>query len=108
MLFYSLYHIIHNLIKEKLVDFIERAFKKFYKNEGTLYRACNDKKVVSLLQIIVDIHFGHNVCDAFSYLLDNIYIRFDKLCRQILVFRWVQIVLLLWPICFYFVMKEIS
>ena len=34
----------HNLIKEKLVDLIERAFKKFYKNEGTLYLACNDRK----------------------------------------------------------------
>ena len=83
VLFYSLYHITHNLIKEKLVDFIERAFKKFYKNEGTLYLACNDKKVVSLLQTIEDIHFGHNICDAFSYLLDNIYTRFDKLYRQI-------------------------
>ena len=34
----------HNLIKEKLVDLIERAFKKFYKNEGSLYLACNDRK----------------------------------------------------------------
>ena len=34
----------HNLIKEKLVDLIERAFKKFYKNEGTLYLTCNDRK----------------------------------------------------------------
>ena len=33
-----------------------------------------------------------NVCDALSFLLDNIYIRFDtKLYR----FRWVQIVFLL-------------
>ena len=30
----------HNLIKEKLLDLIERAFK----NEGTLYLACNDRK----------------------------------------------------------------
>ena len=34
----------HNLIKEKLLDLIERAFKKTIKNEGTLYLACNDKK----------------------------------------------------------------
>ena len=34
----------HNLIKEKLVDLIERAFKMFYKNEGTPYLACNDRK----------------------------------------------------------------
>ena len=34
----------HNLIKEKPLYFIEPAYKKFYKNEGTLYlAACNDK-----------------------------------------------------------------
>ena len=32
----------HNLIKEKLLDLIERTF---YKKEGKLYLACNDKKV---------------------------------------------------------------
>ena len=33
------------LIKEKkLLHLIERAFKKFFKNEGTLHLACNDKK----------------------------------------------------------------
>ena len=31
----------HNLIKEKLLDLIERTF---YKQEGKLYLACNDKK----------------------------------------------------------------
>ena len=31
----------YNLIKEKLIDLIERAF---YKKEGKLYLACNDKK----------------------------------------------------------------
>ena len=31
----------HNLIKEKLLDLIERTF---YKREGKLYLACNDKK----------------------------------------------------------------
>ena len=35
----------HNVINEKLLDLIERAFKKIFKNEGTLYLACNDKKV---------------------------------------------------------------
>ena len=46
------------LIKDKLLDLIEHAFKNFYKNEGTLYLACNDKKAFSLLQTIEDIHFG--------------------------------------------------
>ena len=35
----------HNLIKE-LLDLIERAFKKIFKNEGTLYLACNDRKTL--------------------------------------------------------------
>ena len=76
----------HNLIKEKLLDLIERAFKKFYKNKGTLHLACNDKNAF----FTSTDHRGYtlwscqNVCDALSYLLDNIYIRFGiKLYRQI-------------------------
>ena len=61
---------------------IESAFIKFYKNEGTLYLACNDKKAF----FTSTDHRGYklsnwscqNVCDALSYLLDNIYIRFGK------------------------------
>ena len=34
----------HNLINEKRIDLIERAFKKFYRNEGTLYLACIARK----------------------------------------------------------------
>ena len=33
----------HNLIKEKRIDLIERTF---YKKEGKLYLACNDKKAL--------------------------------------------------------------
>ena len=42
-------------------------------------------KPFSLLQTIEDVHFGLvNVCDALSYLLDDIYIRFgNKLYRHI-------------------------
>ena len=69
------------------LDLIERAFKKIFKNEGTLYLACNDKKT---FYTYTD-HGGYklwscpNVCDALSYLkVDNIYIRFgNKLYRQI-------------------------
>ena len=75
----------HNLIKEKLFDLTERAFKKFYKNEGTPYLACNDRKAF----FTSTDHRGYtlwscqNVCDALSYLLDNIYIRFgNKVYRQ--------------------------
>ena len=69
-----------NLTKEKHLDLIERAFKKSFKNEGTLYLACNDKKVF----FNSTDHRGYklwscqNVCDALSYLLDNSYIRFGN------------------------------
>ena len=74
----------HNLIKEKLLDLIERTF---YKKEGKLYIACNDKKAFFTS---ADHYRGYhlwscqNICDALSFLLDNIYIRFGtKLYRQI-------------------------
>ena len=66
----------NNLIKEKLVDLIERAF---YKKERKLYLACNDKKPFFTS---ADHYRGYhlwswqNVCDSLSFLLDNIYIRF--------------------------------
>ena len=66
----------HNLIKEKLLDLIERTF---YIKEGELYLACNDKKAFFTSK---DHYKGYqlwscqNVCDALSFLLDNIYIRF--------------------------------
>ena len=78
----------HNLIKENLLDLIERAFKKFFKNEGTLYIAFDDKKAFFSFTSID--HRGYkpwscqNVCYALSYLLDTIYIRFgNKLYGQI-------------------------
>ena len=74
----------HTLIKEKLIDLLERTF---YKKEGKLYIACNDKKAFFLLRktIIKDITLScQNGCDALSFLMDNIYIRFGtKLYRQI-------------------------
>ena len=86
----------HNLIKEKLLDLIERTF---YKKECKLYLACNDKKAFFTS---ADHYKGYhlwscqNVCDALCFLLDNIYIRFGtKLYRQIVGIHKVQIVLLL-------------
>ena len=74
----------HNLIKEKLIDLIERTF---YKKEGKLYLACNDKKAFFTS---ADHYRGYNILscqnvyDALSFLLDTIYIRFGtKLYRQI-------------------------
>ena len=74
----------YNLIKEKLIDLIERTF---YKTEGKLYLVCNDKNALFTSK---DHYKGYylwscqNVCDALSFLLDNIYISFGtKLYRQI-------------------------
>ena len=70
------HNITQNLMKEKLLDLIERTF---YKKEGKLYLACNDKKAFFTS---TDHYRGYhlwscqNVCDALSFLLDNIYIRF--------------------------------
>ena len=69
----------HNLIKEKLLDLIERTF---YKKEGKLYLSCNDKKA---LFTSADHYRGYhfwscqNVCDALSFLLDK---AFSKLYRR--------------------------
>ena len=72
----------HNLIKEKLIDLID-----LLKKEGKLYLACNDKNAFLTSK---DHYIGYhlwscqNECDALSFLLDNIYIRFGtKLYRQI-------------------------
>ena len=86
----------HNLIKEKLIDLIERTF---YKKEGKLYLACKDKKAFfTSTDHYRGYHFWscQNVCDALSFLLYNIYIRFGtELYRQIVGIPIVQIVLLL-------------
>ena len=65
---------------------IERPFQKIFKNEGTRYLACNDKKAF----FTSTDHRGYklcsyqNVCNALSFLLENIYFRFDNnLYRQI-------------------------
>ena len=75
----------HYLIKEKLIDLIERTF---YKKEGKLYIAGNGFKNAFFTS--KDHHKGYhlwscqNVCDTLSFLLDNIYIRSGtKLYRQI-------------------------
>ena len=104
MIFSTLYTTLpHHLIKDKLIDLINRTFIQ----ENTQYLACNEECAF----FTSDVYNNRNlwscqkVCDALVYLLDNIFIRFiDKL----LVFRWELIVLLLLQICFFFVMREIS
>ena len=76
----------HNLIKEKLLDLIEWTIKRAFKNYGSLYLACNDRKAffTSSDESRYTLWSCQNVFDALSYLLDKIYIRFGtKLYRQI-------------------------
>ena len=79
--FFTLYATLpHNLIKEKLLDSVERVIKKIFKNESTLYLACNDKKAyfTSKDHKRYKLWSCQNVCDALFYLLDNINIRFGN------------------------------
>ena len=78
--------LLHNLIKKKLLDLIERPFQKIFKNEGTRYLACNDKKAffTSMDHRGYKLWSCQNVCNALSFLLENIYFRFgNKLYRRI-------------------------
>ena len=73
----------HHLIKDKLIDLINRKFIR----ENTKYLACNEECAF----FTSDVYNNHNlwscqkVCNALVYLLDNIFIRFGtKLYRQII------------------------
>ena len=56
MIFSTLYTTLpHNLIKDKLIDLIERTFQR----EGCPYLACNDRNVFLLKKILKNIMHGH-------------------------------------------------
>ena len=71
----------HHLIKEKLIDLINRTFIR----ENTQYLACNEDWAF-FTSDVYNIHklwSRQKVCDALVYLWDNIFIRFGiKLYRQ--------------------------
>ena len=72
----------HNLIKDKLIDLVERTFQR----EGSPYLACNDRNAffTSEKPKKYNAWSCQNVCDALTFLLDNIFIRFGtKLYRQV-------------------------
>ena len=87
----------HNLIKGKLIDLNERTFQ----NDGSPYLACNDRNAFFTSEKPKKYHAWscQNVCDALTFLMDNIFIRFGtKLYRQvvgipmgIIVLPWLQI-----------------
>ena len=99
--------LLHNLIKEKLINLIEWTFKR----EGAPYIACNERQAffTSGDTNRYKLWSSQNVCEALIYLLDNIYIRFGtKLYRQIVGIPMGTNCAPLVVICFYFAMKEIS
>ena len=70
------------LIKDKQVDLIERTFQR----KGSLYIACNDRNALFTSDAVRNYNLWscQKVCEALTFLLDNIYIRFgSKLYRQI-------------------------
>ena len=70
----------HNLIKEKLNDLIEWPFER----EGLPYLACNERNAFFEHQNRYKLWSCQNMCEALTYLLENIFIRFGTmLYRQI-------------------------
>ena len=63
--------LLNNLIKDKLVNLIERIFQM----EGSLYIACNDRKAFFASDTVRNDNLWSckKVCEALSFLLDNIY-----------------------------------
>ena len=75
----------HNLNEDTLVDLIERTFQ----TEGSLYIACNDKNAFFTSDAVRNYNLWscQKVCEALTFLFDNIYIRYgSKLYRQIVGF----------------------
>ena len=71
MIFSNLYTTLpNNLIKDKLIDLIERTFNR----EGSPYLACNGRNVYFTSEKAKKYHAWscQNVCDALIFLWDNI------------------------------------
>ena len=79
----------HNMIKEKLLDLIERTF---YKKEGKLYLACNDKKAFFTS---AEHYRGYHLWSCQNVMTPYRFSCTISYTDKGLVFRWVQIVLLL-------------
>ena len=79
MIFSTLYTTLpHNSIKDKLIDLIERAFNR----EGSTYLACNDRNTFFTSENPKKYHAWscQNVCDALTFLLDNILFNIAPSC----------------------------
>ena len=97
----------HNLIKEKLNDLIEWTFHR----EDSLYLACNVRNAFFTSEVHKNYTLWtcQKVCEALTFLLDNIYIKFGtQLCRQIVGIPMCTNCAPLWLICSCVVIKETS
>ena len=69
-------------MKDKLIDLIKRTFNR----EGSPYLVCNDRNAFFTSEKPKKYHAWscQNVCDAMTFLLDNVFVRFGtKLYRQV-------------------------
>ena len=73
---------LYTTLPHKLIDRIERTFQR----EGSPYLACNDRNAFFTSEKPKKYHawLCQNVCDALTFLFDNIFIHFGtKLYRQV-------------------------
>ena len=79
IIFSTLYTTLpYNLIKDKLIDLIERTFQR----KGSPYLACNDRNAFFTLEKPKKYHAWsfQNVCDSLTFLLDNILFELAPSC----------------------------
>ena len=72
----------HNLIQDKLIDLIERAFQR----EGSPYLACSDRNAFFTSEKPKKYHAWscRGVCDALAFLLGSVFVRFGAgLCGRV-------------------------
>ena len=79
--FLTLYTTLHHdLIKDKLINLIERTFKR----EGSPYLACNDRNAFFTSEKPKKYHAWscQNVSDVLTFLLDNILFDLAPSCKE--------------------------
>ena len=84
LMIFLLFTLLYLIIELKIlsIDLIERTFQR----EGSPYLACNDRNAVFPSEKPKKYRAWscQNLCDALTFLLDNIFIRFGtKLYRQV-------------------------
>ena len=108
--FSTLYYTLpHHLIKDKLIDLINRTFIR----ENTQYLACNEECVfffspLMYTKITIYGRVKKSVVPLFIFWIIFVLDLELNFIDKLLVFRWELVVLLLLQICFFFVMREIS